>query len=152
MGMLIKSGSGRGRRQKPMADINVTPFVDVMLVLLVVFMITAPLLATGVPVNLPKTAAKPLPTGQDTPLVVTVDKDGKVFVGEQSQPVELEDLGPMLVAIGKENLEKRVYVRGDDAVAFGTVAKVLAMLQQAGFKNAGLVTDSKAQKPPTKGG
>jgi biopolymer transport protein TolR len=152
MVMLTKSGAGRGRRKKPMAEINVTPFVDVMLVLLVVFMITAPLLATGVPVNLPKTAAKPLPTGQDTPLVVTVDKDGKVFVGEQAKPVEINDLGPMLIAIGKENLEKRVYVRGDDTAQYGQVAAVLAMLQQAGFKNAGLVTDSKARKPPAKGG
>ena len=152
MAMLIRAGSGRGRRKKPMAEINVTPFVDVMLVLLVVFMITAPLLATGVPVNLPRTSAKTLPTGQDTPLVVTIDKDGKVFVGEQKAPVEMADLGPMLLAIGKENTEKRVYVRGDDAASFGQVATVLSMLQQAGFKNAGLVTDSKARKPPAKGG
>ncbi|MBI1359192.1 MAG: ExbD/TolR family protein [Alphaproteobacteria bacterium] len=152
MAMLMKSGGGRNRRKKPMAEINVTPFVDVMLVLLVVFMITAPLLATGVPVNLPKTSAKPLPTGQDTPLVVTVDKTGKVFVGEQTTPVELADLAPMLVAIAKENLEKRVYLRGDDAAAYGMVVVVMAKLQGAGFKNVNIVVDSDTMQRLTKGG
>ena len=84
--------------------------------------------------------------------IALFNREGKVFVGEQSRPVEMADLGPMLVAIGKENLEKRVYVRGDDAASFGQVATVLAMLQQAGFRNAGLVTDSKTRNPPAKGG
>lgn len=142
MAMLIKRGgsSSRGRRAA-MAEINVTPFVDVMLVLLVVFMITAPMLTTGVAVDLPKTRAQQLPAGQEQPLVVTVDKTGKVFVGTQEEPVELTQLGPMLTAVANQDFEKRVFVRGDEAVAYGEVIRVLALIQAAGFRNAGLPVD-----------
>ena len=132
--------SGRGRR-RPMADINITPMVDVMLVLLVVFMITAPMLATGVAVNLPKTRAEQLPTDKERPLVVTVDKSGKVFVGMQDKPVDLADLGPQLKAIANNKTDKRVYVRADEAVAYGRVMDVLTLLQDAGFTSAGLPVD-----------
>jgi biopolymer transport protein TolR len=126
-----------------MADINVTPMVDVMLVLLVVFMITAPMLATGVAVNLPKTRAEQLPTEKERPLVVTIDKDGKTYVGmEKDKPVEMAALASMLKAIAGQKMDKRVYVRADEAVAYGKVMTVLSLLQRAGFTNAGLPVDS----------
>ncbi len=142
MAMLIKNGGSRGRgRRAAMAEINVTPFVDVMLVLLVVFMITAPMLATGVQVSLPQTRAQQLPTGQDQPLVVTIDRNNLIYVGTQEQPVEIGQLGSMLGAIANQDFEKRVFVRGDQAVAYGEVIRVLAVIQQAGFRNAGLPVD-----------
>jgi biopolymer transport protein TolR len=140
MAMLIK-GRARGRR-KPMADINVTPMVDVMLVLLVVFMITAPMLATGVAVNLPKVQAAQLPSGQKQPLQVAVDKDGKIYIGTQKTPVGLAQLAPQLKAIADQNLDQRVYVSGDGEVTYGKVMEVLALLQRAGFKNAALPVKS----------
>jgi biopolymer transport protein TolR len=142
MAMSLNGGGRRGRR-KPMADINVTPMVDVMLVLLVVFMITAPMLATGVAVNLPKTRADQLPTEKERPLVVTIDKDGKYYVGMEDKPVEeLAQLATMLKAIAGEKMDKRVYVRADEAVRYGEVMTVLTLLQRAGFTNAGLPVDS----------
>ena len=145
MAMLIRSG-GRGKRRRPMADINVTPMVDVMLVLLVVFMVTAPMLATGVTVTLPKTRADQMKTEKERPLVVTVDKAGKVYVGLEDTPVELKDLAPMLKALAENNLEKRVYVRADEAVNYGAVVTVLALLQSSGFTNAGLPVDPNSAK------
>ncbi len=142
MAMLIKSGGRRGRR-KPMADINVTPMVDVMLVLLVVFMITAPMLATGVAVTLPKTAAEQLKTEKERPLVVTVDKDGNLFLGMEDKPVEIAQLAPQLIAIAEAKMDKRVYVRGDESVPYGKVMTVLTLLQRAGFTNAGLPVESR---------
>jgi biopolymer transport protein TolR len=140
MAMLIRRPSSTRR---PMADINVTPMVDVMLVLLVVFMITAPMLATGVAVNLPKTRADQLPTEKERPLVVTVDKDGKLYVGMGKETVELKDLSDTLKAIADQRLDKRVYVRGDEAVPYGRVMEVLTVLQDAGFASAGLPVDPK---------
>lgn|SRR5690606_32488293 len=152
MAMLIRSG-GRGRsRRRPMADINVTPMVDVMLVLLVVFMITAPMLATGVPVNLPKTRAEQMPTEKERPLVVTIDKAGQIFVGMQDEPIELEQLGATLKAIANDRLDKRVYVRADEAVLYGSVMEVLSMLQESGFTSAGLPVDPKPKTPAQEGG
>ncbi|MFZ4684816.1 MAG: biopolymer transporter ExbD [Hyphomonadaceae bacterium] len=124
-----------------MADINVTPMVDVMLVLLVVFMVTAPMLATGVSVSLPKVTAEQMPTENQRPLVVTIDKDGGVYLGMEDTPVELKDLAPQLMALAENNIEKRVYVRADEMVANGVVVKVLALLQTAGFRNVGLPVD-----------
>src|SRR6185503_7677402 len=125
MAMLIRSGRGGGRRRRPMADINVTPMVDVMLVLLIVFMITAPMLATGVAVNLPKVHAAQLPTNQKEPLQVSVDKNSKIYIGTQKTPVELTQLAPQLKAIAEQNLEQRVYVRGDGDVSYKSVMRVL---------------------------
>lgn len=141
MAMLIRNGRGRGARRRPMADINVTPMVDVMLVLLVVFMVTAPMLATGVAVTLPKVAADQMPDEKDRPLVVTIAKDGKTYLGLEDTPVELKELAPMLKALADNNMQKRVYVRADTAAEYGAVMTVLALLQNAGFTNAGLPVD-----------
>jgi len=141
MPMLIRGSGGRRGRRRPMADINVTPMVDVMLVLLVVFMVTAPMLATGVSVSLPKVTAEQMPTENQRPLVITIDKDGGVYLGMDDTPVELKDLAPQLMALAENNIEKRVYVRADEMVANGVVVKVLALLQTAGFRNVGLPVD-----------
>lgn len=135
-----------------MADINVTPMVDVMLVLLVVFMVTAPMLATGVSVSLPKVTAEQMPTENQRPLVVTIDKDGGVYLGLEDTPVELKDLGPQLIALAENNTEKRVYVRADEMVANGVVVKVLALLQTAGFRNVGLPVDPNVARRIMQGG
>jgi biopolymer transport protein TolR len=152
MAMLIKNSRGRGSRKRPMADINVTPMVDVMLVLLVVFMITAPMLATGVAVTLPKVRAEQMPTENERPLVVTIDKDGKTYVGLEDVPVEMRELAPMLQSLAENNMEKRVYVRADQAVPYGAVVTVLALLQNAGFTNAGLPVDPNEARRILQGG
>ena len=152
MAMLIRNSGGRGKRRKPMADINVTPMVDVMLVLLVVFMVTAPMLATGVSVSLPKVTAEQMPTENQRPLVVTIDKDGAVYLGMEDTPVELKDLAPQLMALAENNIEKRVYVRADEMVANGVVVKVLALLQTAGFRNVGLPVDPNVARRIMQGG
>lgn len=152
MAMLMKGSGGRRGRRRPMADINVTPMVDVMLVLLVVFMVTAPMLATGVSVSLPKVQAEQMPTENQRPLVVTIDKDGGVYLGMEDTPVELKDLAPQLMALAENNIEKRVYVRADEMVANGVVVKVLALLQTAGFRNVGLPVDPNVARRIMQGG
>jgi biopolymer transport protein TolR len=135
------SRQGRGRRAKrgrPMADINVTPFVDVMLVLLIVFMVTAPLLTVGVPVDLPKTHAQAL--GQDRePLSVTIRRDGHIYL--QNTPVDEDQLVPKLTAISGNGYDQRIFVRGDKSVDYGRVMEIMAMISAAGFTHIGLVTD-----------
>ena len=127
-----------------MSEINVTPFVDVMLVLLIVFMVTAPLLTVGVPVDLPQTRAKSL--GEDRePLAVTVDKDGKIFL--QNSPIGIDELVPKLMAISENGYNQRIFVRGDKAVDYGKVMEVMGLLNGAGFTRIGLVTDA-PKKPP----
>lgn len=130
-----------GRRFKPMAEINVTPFVDVMLVLLVVFMITAPLLTVGVPVDLPQTKAKPLP-GQDEPLEITIDKKGQVWL--QETQIEISTLVPRLRAITSNKADTRIFVRGDRTIDYGRVLEVMSVLNAAGFGRVGLVADRPA--------
>ncbi len=135
------SGRRRGRRRAsyvPMSEINVTPFVDVMLVLLIVFMVAAPLLTVGVPIELPETKAKPL-EGDNEPLTVSVSPDGKVFL--QDTEIELDTLAPKLIAISKNGYDERVFVRGDRTVNYGNVMKVMGVLNEAGFKRIGLVTE-----------
>jgi biopolymer transport protein TolR len=135
--------TGRGRRGRPMSEINVTPFVDVMLVLLIVFMVTAPLLTVGVPVDLPQTRAKSL--GEDRePLAVTIDKAGQVFL--QNTPIEVDQLVPKLTAISSNGYDQRIFVRGDKAVDYGKVMEVMGLLNAAGFTRIGLVNDS-VKKP-----
>ena len=129
------------RHQAPMSEINVTPMVDVMLVLLIVFMVAAPLLTVGVPVNLPKTGAKPL-TGDNEPLAITVKADGKVFL--QDTAIETSNLVSKLRAISETGYEERIYVRGDKDVAYGDVADVVARINAAGFSKVALVTDLKS--------
>jgi biopolymer transport protein TolR len=129
---------GRRRRHQPMAAINVTPFVDVMLVLLIVFMVTAPLLTVGVTVDLPETTASALP-GQDEPLAVSIDRAGQVFL--QDTPIELEQLGPRLIAITERNAEARIFVRGDRVIDYGRVMAVVGAIHAAGFAKVALVTE-----------
>ncbi len=130
-------GGGRVRR-RPMAEINVTPFVDVMLVLLIVFMVTAPLLTVGVPVDLPKTHAQAL--GKDRePLLVTVKKDCSIYL--QNTPVVQDDLVSKLTAIAANGYDQRIFVRGDKSVDYGRVMEIMAMISAAGFTHIGLVTD-----------
>ena len=141
----FRSGGSRGSRwgNKPMAEINVTPFVDVMLVLLVIFMVTAPLLTVGVPVDLPKTEAKPL-QGQDEPLAVSVDKDGEIWL--QETKVDAATLVPRLNAIVGNKPDTRIFVRGDKTVSYGRVLEVMGILNTAGFTRVGLVTERPATK------
>ena len=129
------------RHQAPMSEINVTPMVDVMLVLLIIFMVAAPLLTVGVPVNLPKTGAKPL-TSDNEPLAITVKADGKVFL--QDTAIETSNLVSKLRAISETGYEERIYVRGDKDVAYGDVADVVARINAAGFSKVALVTDLKS--------
>ncbi|RMD86760.1 MAG: protein TolR [Alphaproteobacteria bacterium] len=127
-------------RYKPLAEINVTPFVDVMLVLLIVFMVAAPLLQVGVPVDLPDARAPALPE-DTTPLTVTIDQNGAIFIEETA--IGLEELVPRLAAIAetRNRTETRVYVRGDRRLAYGEVMRVMAAVHAAGFSKVALVAD-----------
>ena len=146
MGMSVSSGGsgrgGRGHRRRGrhhglMSEINVTPFVDVMLVLLIIFMVAAPLLTVGVPIDLPETQAKAM--NSDTqPITVSIDQAGKVFIQETEIPID--EVVPKLEAIAKTGYEERIYVRGDKVADYGTVMKVMARISAAGYKNLGLVT------------
>ena len=120
-----------------MSEINVTPFVDVMLVLLIIFMVAAPLLTVGVPIDLPETQARAL-NAETQPITISVNKDGQVYL--QETEVAIEEIVPKLEAIAKTGYEERIYVRGDTAAAYGTVMKVMARVSAAGFRNLGLVT------------
>lgn len=133
---------GRNRRYRPRADINITPFVDVMLVLLIVFMVSAPMMTVGVPLELPKTAAAPLNQSKD-PLTVSVDAQGRVFL--MNSEITLEELVPKLQAIAANGPESRIYVRGDNTVGYGRVMEVMGALNAAGYRKIGLVTEP---KPP----
>ena len=137
-----KARSRRGRR-RPMAEINVTPFVDVMLVLLIVFMVTAPLLTVGVPVDLPKTKAQAL-SQQREPLSVTIRRGGRIYL--QNTPIAEDELVPKLTAIAANGYDQRIYVRGDQAVDYGRVMEVMGLLSAAGFTHIGLVTDVDKRK------
>ena len=135
-------GSGRrrrGARARPMSEINVTPFVDVMLVLLIIFMVAAPLLTVGVPVELPKTAAGTLPADQEEPLTVTITADGAVQI--QTTAIERNALVQRLRAIADERSSDRVFLRADGAVPYAQVMEVMGALNAGGFSNIGLVTD-----------
>ena len=129
----------RRRRSQPMAEINVTPFVDVMMVLLIIFMVAAPLLTVGVPVDLPRTAANALPTDQEEPLTVTVTAAGEVQI--QTTAVARDELVVRLRAIASERDSDRVFLRADGAVPYSDVMQVMGALNAGGFSNIGLVTD-----------
>ena len=136
-GMMPKGGGRRGRYQ-PLSEINVTPFVDVMLVLLIIFMVAAPLMNTAVNVDLPKTSASPV--NQDSePLNVSVDAKGQVFL--QDQPIPLSELAGKLTAIAKEQKDRRIFVRGDKANSYGTMMEVMGVIIQGGFTKVSLLTD-----------
>jgi biopolymer transport protein TolR len=122
-----------------MSEINVTPFVDVMLVLLAIFMVTAPLLTSGVPLNLPKTKASQLTTGKE-PLTISVNGKGEIFL--QDSKVTLEEIGTKLKFINKGGLDEPIFVRGDASIDYGLVIKVMARINAAGLKRVSLVTES----------
>ena len=131
----------------PMIDINVAPFVDVMLVLVIIFMVAAPLLNIGVPVNLPKATLKPLNESQD-PLVITVDADGNIFIQEAAVPEDA--LVPRLRAVSQANPDLRIFVRGDRAIDYGRVMQVMGMVSRAGFSKVALVADAPLPGDDTK--
>ena len=136
----VSVGKRRHRRKPVMAEINVTPMVDVMLVLLIIFMVSAPLLTVGVPIDLPQTQAKSLDQDQK-PLTVSVTTKGQVFL--QETEIRVEDLVPKLQAItqARGGMDERIYVRGDRKVDYGTVMRVMGRLSQAGFRRVALVTE-----------
>ncbi|WP_282170792.1 protein TolR [Ruegeria atlantica] len=148
MGAAVQqNGGGNGRRRgrrrvraQPMAEINVTPFVDVMLVLLIIFMVAAPLLTVGVPVDLPKTAASALPGDNEEPLTVTMTAEGRVQI--QTTDVAREELIGKLRAIAAERSSDRVFLRADGAIPYAQVMQVMGALNAGGFSNVGLVTDT----------
>jgi biopolymer transport protein TolR len=130
---------GRGRRRAPLSEINVTPLVDVMLVLLIIFMISAPLLTVGVPVELPKTEAGAVEDQQE-PLTVTIRRDGGIFVSET--PTRYEELGVRLQALAGEGFDKPIFVRADGGAPYEAVARVMARLSASGFTKINLITDT----------
>ena len=134
-----KRARRRKRRSRPMSEINVTPFVDVMLVLLIIFMVAAPLSVVGVPVQLPETAANALPTDEEEPLTVTLTETGEIMI--QETPVAASDLIPRLQGIAAERDSDRIYLRADGVNEWNSVAQVMGALNAAGFNNIGLVTD-----------
>ncbi|WP_170446930.1 protein TolR [Ruegeria arenilitoris] len=148
MGAAIQQSSGgngrrRGRRRgraQPMGEINVTPFVDVMLVLLIIFMVAAPLMTVGVEVDLPKTAAGALPGDNEEPLTVTLTAEGRVQI--QTTEVSRDELIGKLRAIAAERSSDRVYLRADGAIPYAQVMQVMGALNAGGFSNVGLVTDT----------
>lgn len=137
-GSHTSGGSRRGGRYRPMAEINVTPFVDVMMVLLVIFIVTAPLLIPGVAVNLPKTDANALP-GEDEALTVSITQEGVIYL--QETEIALEELQPKLLAISEGNLNGQIYLRADGETPHNDVMQVMSRINRAGFTRIGLVTD-----------
>ncbi|MCX5580165.1 protein TolR [Kaistia terrae] len=147
MGMSVggrSGGGGRGGRRRRrstgvMSEINVTPFVDVILVLLIIFMVSAPLLTAGVPLDLPQSQAKALTADKD-PISVSVDASGKIFL--QETEITLDEMVPKLKAIAANGYEERIFVRGDKTSNYGAIMKVMGAISSAGYRNIGLVTEA----------
>lgn len=140
---LNKTNVQRKKRLQLNSEINVTPFVDVMLVLLVIFMVTSPMLVTGIQVDLPKTQASSLPSLNE-PIVVVVDKQGQVYL--QDKKIKLDELGTKLSAILKEKKDTRIFVKGDKAIDYGKVMEVFGVIKDSGFTNLALVTHHTSHK------
>ena len=147
MGMSVggSGGGGGGRRRRggkrsPVSEINVTPLVDVMLVLLIIFMVAAPMMTVGVPIDLPETQAKAL-NSETQPITVSVKDDGEVYL--QETPIAVDEIAAKLEAIATTGYSERIFVRGDAAAPYGVIADVMARIQGAGFKNIGLVTQDR---------
>jgi biopolymer transport protein TolR len=142
-GGALSSRRARRRSARPMSEINVTPMVDVMLVLLIIFMVTAPLLTVGVPIELPKSEAKQL-EGDKEPLTISVDPEGKIFL--QDTELQIDEIVPKLTAIAKNGYDERIFVRGDRRVNYGVVMRVMGTISAAGFRRIALISDLE-QKP-----
>ncbi len=143
MGMSVGgagAGGRRGRRRPGrgvMSEMNMTPFIDVMLVLLIIFMVAAPMMTVGVPVDLPETRAKAM-EGQTQPVTVSLDGQGRIFI--QDAEFKIDDLVPKLQAIAKNGVDERILVRGDKSTDYGSILKVMGRLNDAGYKKIGLVS------------
>ncbi len=137
-------GGRKSQRLRPIAEINVTPMVDVMLVLLIIFMVAAPMLTVGVPVKLPKTAATPLPSEEEQPLTLTISADGQLIL--QKTPINREQLIPKLRAIAAERRNDKIFLRADGSVPYALVMQVMGALNAGGFRDIGLVTDTGGPK------
>lgn len=140
----ISRGGGRKRRghrggHKPMSEINVTPFVDVMLVLLIIFMVAAPLLTTGVEIELPETAASALPAQEEQPLTITMTAEGQLLI--QDTVIPMENLIPKLEAIASERSSNKIFLRADGGIPYEAVMQVMGALNAGGFNSIGLVTE-----------
>lgn len=151
MGASLASGGGGGgrrrrgrRRGAPIVDINMTPFIDVMLVLLIIFMVAAPMLTVGVPIELPRSAARPM-QDETQPLTISVNTRGEIYL--QETRVSLEEIVPKLQAIARNGVEERVFIRGDRAVNYGQMMQVMGLVSGAGFRRIGLVTEATDAAP-----
>jgi biopolymer transport protein TolR len=140
-GGAAQGGGGRrrrGRKSAPIADINMTPFIDVMLVLLIIFMVTAPLLTAGVPLDLPKTAAGQLNVEQK-PITISINDKAQIFIGETQ--ITIAEIGQKIQPLAKQGFDERIYVRGAKQVDYGTVAQVMSAITAAGYKKVALLTE-----------
>ncbi|MBL6429278.1 MULTISPECIES: protein TolR [Maritimibacter] len=135
-----RRGRRRGRHRAMMAEINITPFVDVMLVLLIIFMVAAPLMTVGVPVQLPETAATPLPAVEEEPLTVTLTEEGTITL--MTTEIARDDLIPRLRAVAAERSDNKIFLRADGRVPYAQVAQIMGALNAAGFNDIGLVTET----------
>jgi biopolymer transport protein TolR len=147
-GLMSRNGRGRGRYRQ-MSDINVTPLVDVMLVLLIIFMVTAPMMTSGVNVDLPKTEAKPLNTDAK-PVTVSINADGKIYLQDES--LELADLVDKLTAVTESDKDRRIFVRADKGISYGQVMQVMATVAQGGFTKVALLAEQPPGTAPPKPG
>jgi biopolymer transport protein TolR len=138
MALSFNSRTGRSGRYRPLSEINVTPMVDVMLVLLIIFMVTAPLMTSGVSVDLPKADAKPI-NADSQPLTVTIDAAGKIFL--QDQELQLPELVAKLQAVAQNDQDRRIFVRGDKNLAYGRIMEVMGTITQGGFTKVALLAD-----------
>lgn len=143
----------RTQRKKLLAEINVVPYIDVMLVLLVIFMITAPLLTQGVNVSLPQASAKVMPPKENSPIIISVDRNGKYYLNISKQPYQevtaqemMTEVAAAVQASQQQNQQREVYVKGDAAVDYGKVVQAMVLLQKAGVANVGLVTQPSTQE------
>ena len=147
MGASLKAAGGagsrrrRGRRSAPMSEINVTPMVDVMLVLLIIFMVTAPMLTAGIPVDLPQAKGEQLQANKD-PLTVSIDAKGDVYIAEAK--VALDELAPKLKAISKNGADQQIIIKGDKGLAYGIILKVMGRIRDAGFHKVSFLTESES--------
>jgi len=152
MGASLGNNNGRKRRTSradAFSEINITPMVDVMLVLLVIFMVAAPMMTTGVTVDLPESSANPV-AGQDEPLTISVTADGKVYI--QKTPVSLGELQNKLAAVTKQKKETRIFVRGDKSVDYGKIMQVVGEINAAGFSKVALITEAGSTPAPASKG